>query len=124
MSLFSRIIGNASEVNNEELQEEFSNILIDGEEIEEAFMLFRDLIVFTSKRLVLVDKQGITGTKREYYTIPYRAIYEFSVETSGHFDIDSELTLFTAGNKTPRKIEFKSGDAIIKVQKLLAFHII
>ena len=123
MSLFSRVIGNASEVDMEELQEEFSNILVAGEEIEEAFMLFRDLIVFTSRRLVLVDKQGITGKKREYHTIPYKSIYEFSVETSGHFDMDSELTLFTAGNSNPRKIEFKSGDAIVKVQKLLASHL-
>lgn len=123
MSLFSRVIGNASEIDMDELQEEFSNILTDGEKIEEAFMLFRDLIVFTSRRLVLVDKQGLTGKRREYYTIPYKSIYEFSVETSGHFDLDSELTLFTAGAKEPRKIEFKSGDAIVKVQKLLASHL-
>jgi len=124
MSLFSRIVGNASEVDMKELKEEFLDILIEGEKVEEAFMLFRDLIVFTSKRLVLVDKQGITGKKREYHTIPYKSIYEFSVETSGHFDLDSELTLFTAGVKDPKKIEFKSGDAIIKVQKLLASHLV
>jgi hypothetical protein len=81
------------------------------------------LVVFTSKRVVLVDKQGITGKKREYYSIPYRHIYEFSVETSGHFDMDSELTLYTAGNSNPRKIEFKGGDGIVKVQKILASHI-
>ena len=123
MSFLSRLIGNASEIDIEVLQEEFSNVLTDQENIEGAFIPFRDLIVFTSKRLILVDKQGLTGKQREYHSIPYRSIFEFKIITSGHFDIDSELILFTAGTDIPKKIEFKSGNEIVKVQKLLASHI-
>ena len=123
MGFLSRLIGNSSEIDIEVLQEEFSNVLADEESIEGAFMLFRDLIVFTTKRLILVDKQGLTGKRREYHSIPYRSILEFKIITSGHFDIDSELILFTAGTDVPKKIEFKSGNEIVKVQKLLASHI-
>jgi len=53
--------------------------------------LIRALFVFTNKRLILVDKQGLTGNKVEYHSLPYRIITHFSVETAGHFDLDAEL---------------------------------
>lgn len=62
-----------------------------GEQVTLAFSLIRDLIVFTEFRLILVDKQGVTGKKTSYKSLPYRSISRFSVETSGHFDLDAEL---------------------------------
>lgn len=64
--------------------------MLEGENVEAAFKLVRDLIVFTEKRLILVDKQGITGKKTEFQSIPYKSISRFSVETAGRFDLDSE----------------------------------
>ena len=119
MSLFSRLVGDASEISPEEAKEELQNVLVEDEEVEASFILIRDLIVFTSLRLLLVDKQGITGKRTEYLSIPYQSIYQFSITTAGHFDIDSELLLYIAGSNEPRKIEIKSGDAILKIQKLL-----
>lgn len=123
MGLFSGMLGNASGVDSEELAEEFEQILAEGEEIDSAYKLIRDLIVFTNKRLILVDKQGITGRKREYHSIPYKSIYEFATENAGTFDDDSELKLYTSVSKEPRVIEFKGGGEIVAVQKALAKYV-
>lgn len=59
--LFDGILGNATDVNHEEVKQELANVLIEGEKIDLAFKLVRDLIVFTEYRLIIVDKQGLTG---------------------------------------------------------------
>jgi hypothetical protein len=66
MGLFSGLLGNAGEVKKEDLLKEYSNLLIEGESIEIGFKLIRDTFIFTSKRLILIDKQGLTGSKIEY----------------------------------------------------------
>ena len=93
MGLFSAIIGNASTVSQEELIKQFGQLLTDGEEIELGFKLIRDTFIFTTKRLILVDKQGLTGNKTEYKSISYKSISRFSVETAGTFDLDAELNV-------------------------------
>jgi hypothetical protein len=120
MGLFDGILGNASEVDRQQLERDFEAILAEGEQIERAFKLIRDLFVFTNRRLILVDKQGMTGKKAEYHSIPYRAITHFSVETAGHFDADSELKIWLSGSSTPIEREFKRGTNIVDVQKTLA----
>jgi hypothetical protein len=123
MGLFDGIMGNASEVDRQQLQREFEAILAEGEQIERAFKLVRDLFVFTNRRLVLVDKQGMTGKKAAYHSIPYRAITHFVVETAGHFDTDSELKIWISGSSTPIEHEFKRGTNIVDVQKTLAQYV-
>ena len=78
MGLFDGLIGNASEVNIQEVQKDYANILAPAEGIEKAYKLIRDMFIFTNKRLILVDKQGITGKKTEYHSIPYKSITHFS----------------------------------------------
>ncbi|HEX2534981.1 MAG TPA: PH domain-containing protein, partial [Chitinophagaceae bacterium] len=80
MGLFSALMGHASVVSVEKISAEFQPILVEGEKIEIAFRLIRELLVFTNKRLILVDKQGITGSKVDYLTIPYSSIKKFSKE--------------------------------------------
>ena len=87
MSLLNHLFGNASEVNINELRGEFGTILIPDEDIVAAFRIFRDKWVFTTKRLIMLNVQGITGSKRDYHSIPYRSIDQFNVETSGTFEI-------------------------------------
>ena len=118
--MLSGIFGNASAVNAENLANELGPILIDGEQIDQAFRLVRDLYVFTNKRLILVDKQGLTGSKVEYHSIPYKAITHFAVETAGHFDLDSELKIWLSGVQQPITKEFRKGSNIIEVQRTLA----
>lgn len=89
------LMGNASEVEPEKIEGEFARVLASGERIEKAYLLIRDLFVFTNKRLILVAKQGMTGNKVEYHSLPYKNITHFSVETAGHFDLDAELKIPT-----------------------------
>lgn len=84
-------LGNAKEINSKELQTNLKALLIPGETIERAFKIVRDLFVFTDKRLILIDKQGISGKKVEFHSIPYKSISHFSVETAGTFDLDVEI---------------------------------
>ena len=74
MGFFDELLGNASEVNIEELRTEYAKILTTNEEIEKAYKVVRDLFIFTNKRLILVDVQGLTGKKIEYQSIPYKNI--------------------------------------------------
>lgn len=120
MGILDGLMGNASEVDVAEVQEELSPILGDNEQVERAFKVIRDMYVFTTGRLILIDKQGLTGKKVDYLTIPYKSISTFSVETSGHFDLDSELTMWISGRHEPIKKELKKGSDVVGIQKLLA----
>lgn len=120
MGLLSNLMGNASEIDPKELEEEFAPILFEGEQIESAFKIFRDKWIFTGKRLIMLDIQGVTGKKKEYHTIPYKAITQFSVETAGSFDADSEIKIWVSGSSAPLKKELKKGIDVIGLQKSLA----
>lgn len=124
MSLFDKLMGNASAVNLDELTNEFSTILIEGEHIESAFAIFRDKWVFTNKRLILLDIQGLTGSKREYLTIPYGSVDRFSIETAGTLDDDCEMKLWIKGMAEPLEKEFKRNTDIKGLQRALASHIL
>ena len=77
MGLFSALLGNAGAVDQESLIKEYGKLLIEGESIELGFKLIRDTFIFTSKRLILVEKQGLTGSKIEYKSIIYKSISRF-----------------------------------------------
>jgi len=121
MGLFSGMLGNASTVSKREVRAELENILVENEEIDAAFKLVRDLIVFTDKRLILIDKQGMTGKKVDYHSIPYKSISHFSIETAGHFDLDAELKLWISGEPEPAvSKQFKKDQSVYEIQKALA----
>jgi hypothetical protein len=124
MGLLNALLGNASEVDVGKLEDEFSRILADDEEIEKAYRVIRDLLVFTNRRLVLVDRQGLTGKKSEYHSLPYKSITHFSVETTGHFDMDAELKIWLTGNPTPIQKNFRGDGNIYDVQKALATYVL
>src|SRR5687768_16707297 len=112
MGLFSALMGHASEVSIEKISAEFAPILVEGEHIEIAFKLVRDMFVFTNKRLILVTKQGLTGSKTEYETIPYSSIKKFSKESAGMLDLEAELKIWITGETLPIKKEFKKDQNI------------
>ena len=118
MGILDGLMGNASQTDAKELQEELAQVLAPNERVEGAFKIVRDLIVFTDKRLVLVDKQGVS--KKEFLSIPYRAITRFSVETAGTFDMEAELKVWVSGTAEPLQRTFKRGSAIAEVQRMLA----
>ena len=124
MGIISGILGNASEVDAEKLESDLESILADNENIDKAFKLIRDLIVFTDKRLILIDKQGMTGKKVEYHSIPYKSISHFAVETTGHFDLDAELKIWISSSESPMGFEFKKDSNIYEAQRALATHVL
>lgn len=122
--MFNAIFGTASEIDAKGIQKDLDSILIEGEIVVKGFRIVRDLFIFTDKRLILIDKQGLTGKKAEYHSIPYRSISHFTVETAGTFDMDAEMKIFISGNMTPFVREFRRGADIIGVQKTLASFIL
>ena len=123
MGLLSALLGNASEADVEDVERTLEKILAEDERVERAFRLVRDLLIFTNHRFILVDRQGMTGKKTSYDSIPYRAITHFAVETAGHFDLESELKIWISGTVEPIQRTFTRGNAILEVQKALASHV-
>jgi hypothetical protein len=106
MGLIDGMLGNAGKIEPAKIQEEFARILAPGEVVQHAYQLIRDYLVFTDKRFVMVDKQGMTGSKVEYHSIPYRSITHFSIETGGTFDLDAELKIWISGTAAPVQKQF------------------
>lgn len=121
MGILNKILGNASEVSSESLNEKYARLLVDGEQVELGFKLFRDVFMFTNRRLVLIDIQGITGSKIEYKSLPYKHISRFSLETAGTFDLDAELKIWISSENTPTvSKKFNKSIDVYEVQKYLA----
>jgi hypothetical protein len=117
------LFGHASKADAESANKEFARLLGPGEQIEYAYKLVRDMFLFTNYRLILVDKQGITGKKVEYQSVPYKSIIRFSVETAGSFDLDAELKLWTSGMTMPVSKEFNKSVDIYEVQSVLTQYV-
>lgn len=124
MGLFDGLIGNASECNVDDTVKKYSKILAPGENIEKAYKLIRDMFIFTDKRLILIDKQGVTGKKIEYHSIPYKSITHFSVETAGDFDLDAELKIWISGTNFPIEKQFNKSLNIYEIQTVLAQYVL
>jgi hypothetical protein len=125
MGLFNQLLGNAGEVSTEKLNEKYKRLLIDGEEVELGFKLFRDIFIFTNKRLILIDIQGLTGSKIEYNSMPYKSISRFSLETAGTFDLDAELKIWMSSENMPSvSKKFNKSINVYDIQKYLASKIL
>jgi len=121
MGLFNSILGNSSEVSVEKLHEKYGRLLVEGEAIEIGFKLFRDTFMFTNKRLVLIDVQGLSGSKAEYKSLPYKNISRFSLETAGTFDLDAELKIWISSEDLPSvSKKFNKSIDVYEVQRYLA----
>ena len=125
MGIFSALLGNAGSVNQEDLIKQYGQLLIDGETVELGFKLIRDTFIFTSKRFILIEKQGITGSKVEYKSIAYKSITRFSIETAGTFELDAELKIWVSSELNPSVVkQFNRSVNVYDVQKVLAYHIL
>lgn len=108
MGLLDGLMGNASEIDVNDVRDEFATVLGNNEHLTHAYKLVRDMLIFTNKRIIFVDKQGVTGKKVAYRSIPYKSITQFEVETAGRFDMDSELKVWVSGQSQPLSLELKS----------------
>lgn len=124
MSIFDGIMGNVSEIEVSKVEKEMKELLALTEKVEHAYKLIRDLLIFTDKRLILVDKQGVTGKKVEYHSIPYKSIVHFSIETAGTFDLEAELKIWLSGSSVPIQKKFNKSLNVYKVQSVLAEYVL
>jgi hypothetical protein len=120
MGLLNALMGNSSEVSTESVASEFAPILVEGETIVKSFKLIRDMFVFTNKRLILVDKQGLTGSKVDFMTIPYKSVNYFSKRSASILDLDAEILIWVKGSETPIQKDFRKGENINDVYKTLS----
>jgi len=120
VGIMSGMTGNAGPMNPSDANDEFARLLAQGEKIYAAFNWVRDAMLFTNGRLILVDKQGITGKKIEYMSIPYRSITHFAVQTEGHLMAEATLTIWIDNVKDPIEKEFNDKVDIYQVQGVLA----
>ena len=118
------MLGNASEIDASKLHAEFAQVLAPGERVERAYQLIRDTFVFTDKRLIFVNRQGLTGRKVQYQSIPYRSIIRFSVETAGAFELDAELKIWLSSGQAPLQLQFNKKLSIYNVQSVLAGYVL
>ena len=93
-------------------------LLVPGEEVIAEYTSLRDFVVFTTKRLIAVNVQGLTGSKKDFSSLPYSKIQAFSVETAGTFDLDAELELYFSGLGKV-KFEFSGDNDVIEIGKLI-----
>ncbi len=114
---------NLKAISLEEIRGEVFELLIDGEQLVAAFKTVRDQVIFTTKRIFVVNVQGITGKKTSYSSYPYAKIQYFGVETAGVLDIDSELVLaFTSGAKL--SFDFRSNVDIRQLSRLISNYVL
>ena len=107
-----------SEVNAEALQ-----LLVTGEEVIAAFKTIRDQVIFTNKRIFVVNVQGLTGKKTSYLSYPYSKIQYYGIETAGLLDIDSEL-IAAFSNGAVLQFDFKSKVDIKRISALISNYIL
>jgi len=125
MGIFSSLLGNAGAVEPAKLQADYGQLLTESEQIEIGFKLIRDTFIFTNKRLIVIDVQGLTGKKVEYLSINYKSITRFSIETAGTFDLDAELKIWVSSEAVPSITKkFNKSVNIYDVQKVLAQHVL
>lgn len=108
-----------SKVDSSSVADSVKDLLIDGETIIGAYKAIRDFVVFTEKRVISVNVQGITGKKKDFTSMPYSKISVFSVETAGTFDFDSELELYFSGVGRV-KFEFSGRSDIVRIGNLIS----
>jgi hypothetical protein len=105
------------------IADEIAPILVGGEQVHLSFKGMRDAVVFTNKRLIAVNVQGLTGKKRDYSSLPYSKIQAWSIETAGRFDLDAELEIWFSGLGKVR-LEFKGQVDIRTIGKLIGDYVL
>lgn len=116
---------NLKPISANSVRKDVQGLLIDGEEVEMAFQTVRDQLIFTNKRIIAVDVQGITGKRKSFSTMPYSKIQYFSIQTPGFAEMipDSELFIMFSNTFTAR-FEFKGNVDIGKIGRMISQYVL
>ena len=106
-------------VSVDDVMKSIEPLLIDGEIVVGAYKGIRDFCVFTDKRIISVNVQGMTGKKKDFTSMPYSKISVYSVETAGVFDLDAELEMYFSGVGKV-KFEFIGTNDVVAIGKLIS----
>ncbi|MDP9390282.1 MAG: PH domain-containing protein [Actinomycetota bacterium] len=112
-----------SEIHPQEIGPAVTPLLVQGEQIVACFEAMRDFAVFTNKRVIAVNVQGMTGKKRDFTSLPYSEVQAFSIETAGTFDLDAELDLWFSGLGKVR-LEFKGNADVRALSQMIATYVL
>ncbi len=99
------------------------SMLISNEQIIDSYKGIRDSIVFTNKRIITINIQGLSGKKKDFTSIPYKNIQTYSLETAGTFDLDSEFTIWIS-SIGKLKFKFASSSNIHEICKMISTYIL
>ncbi len=114
---------NLKAISLNEVRSEIPTLMVNGEEIVQAFQTVRDQVIFTNKRVFVVNVQGLVGKKISYFSYPYSKVQYYGIETAGLLDIDSELIL-AFSNGARLQFDFKSNVDIKHISSLISQYII
>lgn len=112
-----------SEVPYEQVAGQVDALLVAGEQPLGTFKGMRDFVVFTDKRIIAVNVQGLTGKKKDFTSLPFSKVVAFSTETAGTFDFDAELDLWFSGLGKVR-FEFTGRTDVARLNKLIASYVL
>ena len=114
---------NLKEIRLQDVRPEVPSLMVPGEQMVMAFQTVRDQVIFTDKRIFVVNVQGITGKKISYFSYPYSKIQYFGIETAGVLDIDSEI-IFAFSNGARLQFDFKSRVDIHRISAMVSGYIL
>lgn len=106
-------------VQNQDYSDWIRPMFVAGEQVIGMYQSIRDGIVFTNKRIIAINVQGMTGKKKDFSSLPYSKIQAYSVETAGYFDLDSELELWFSGLGKV-KFEFVSDCNVSEICRIIS----
>jgi hypothetical protein len=119
MGLFS-----ATDIDAQQASREFQHVLLAGENVLAAFRTIRDTMLLTDMRIVYVNVQGITGSKVEYQSIPWRSVIRFSIETAGTFDLDADMKVWVSGAAVPIEAKISRKSNPNAIQQIMSEHVL
>lgn len=108
-----------TKIDEEDVSKQLDSLLIPGEEVVYSLKQIRDMIVVTNYRLMVVDKQGVTGRKKMITSYLLDRVTKFEVENSPYFDIDSEFAVYFTGTADPVKFEIAKLTNVYEFSRIL-----
>ena len=120
---FENCVFKLRKVNETSVANDISPLFVTGEALIGVYKGIRDYVVFTNKRMIVVNVQGMTGKKKDFTSLPYSKVQVFSVETSGYFDLDSELEIYFSGLGKVL-LEFTGSSDIVAIGKVIGEYVL
>ena len=118
-------VWNLTPIDPRSVMGQVNGLLVQGEFVNQAFKTIRDQLIFTNKRIISIDVQGITGKRKSFSSLPYSKIQYFTIQTSGFLELipDSELTLEFANGVTAT-FEFKGHVDIGAIGRMISEYVL